>query len=299
MSETDFAYYADDNTPYVLGESIDDAIKSLEDDSINLFKWFLDNQMKENSDKGHLIASTQSCMNLKIGSKNTEKSTPLGVQVGNKLNFNEHQDGCRKVSAISRILPFMDLTKINSFINSQFSYCPLIWMCHNRTINNKINKLHERCLGIVYNDKKSSFKELLKTDKSVPTHIKNLRVLATEIFKVYRNLSPPIVRQLFQSKNNDYNLRQFSKFDLPNVRSIFCGTESISFLGQKIWNIVPHEFKKETPLKNGNLKTIHVGYVNPASNIAVYLGFCKIFFCLVLSACIWLLLLYFISALFG
>ena len=82
-----FAYYADDNTPYVLGESIDDAIKSLEDDSINLFKWFLDNQMKENSDKGHLIASTQSCMNLKIGSKNTEKSTPLGVQVGNKLKL--------------------------------------------------------------------------------------------------------------------------------------------------------------------------------------------------------------------
>ena len=202
MRETDFAYYADDNTPYVLGESIDDAIKSLEDDSINLFKWFVDNQMKENSDKGHLITSTQSCMSLEIGSKNTENSTPLGVNLVNKLNFNEHQDGIikktsRKVSTISRIFPFMDLTKMNSFFNSQFSYCPFIWMCHNRTINNKINKLHERCLGIVYNDKKSSFKELLKTDKSVPTHIKNLQVLATEMFKVYRNLSPPIVRQLF------------------------------------------------------------------------------------------------------
>ena len=135
-------------------------------------------------------------------SKNTENSTPLGVKLGNKLNFNEHQDriikkASRKVSAISRILPFMDLTKMNSFFNSQFSYCPLIWMYHNRTINNKINKLHERCLGILYNDKKSSFKELLKTDKSVPTHIKNLQVLATEMFKVYSNLSPPIVRQLF------------------------------------------------------------------------------------------------------
>ena len=47
MGETDFASYADDNTPYVLGDSIDDVIKSLEDDSINLFKWFLDNQMKK------------------------------------------------------------------------------------------------------------------------------------------------------------------------------------------------------------------------------------------------------------
>ena len=47
MCETDFASYADDNTPYVSGDSIDDVIKSLEDDSINLFKWFLDNQINE------------------------------------------------------------------------------------------------------------------------------------------------------------------------------------------------------------------------------------------------------------
>ena len=62
MYETDFASYTDDNTPFVLGDSIDDVIKSLEDDSINLFKWFLDNQMKANSDKCHHITSKQSCI---------------------------------------------------------------------------------------------------------------------------------------------------------------------------------------------------------------------------------------------
>ena len=74
MCETDFASYADDNTPYALGDNIDDIIKSLEDDSINLFKWFLDNQMKANSDKCHLITSKQSCINLKIGNINIENS---------------------------------------------------------------------------------------------------------------------------------------------------------------------------------------------------------------------------------
>ena len=39
ISETD----ADDNTPYISGGSIDDVFKSLKDDSINLFKWFLEN----------------------------------------------------------------------------------------------------------------------------------------------------------------------------------------------------------------------------------------------------------------
>ena len=144
-----------------------------------------------------------------------------------KLNFNEHLEGIikkasSKGSALSWIFPFMDLTKrrllMNSFFSSQFSCCPLIWMCHSRTVNSKMNKLHEkRCLRIIYNDKKSSFKELLETDKSVPIYIKNLQVLATEMFKVYRNISPPIVRQLFQSRNNDYNLRQFSQFELPIV----------------------------------------------------------------------------------
>ena len=138
MCETDFASYADDNTTYVLGDSIDDVFKSLEDDSINLLKWFLDNQMKAKSDKCHLITSKQSCMNLKLGNMNIENSNwekLLGVKVDNKVNFNEHLDRIikkvsRKVSALTRIFPFMDLTKrrflMNSFFNSQFSYCPLV-----------------------------------------------------------------------------------------------------------------------------------------------------------------------------
>ena len=155
MCQTDFASYGDDNTPYALGDSIDDVIKSLEDDSITLFKWLQDNQMKANNDKYHLITSKQSCMNLKIGNINIENSTCeklLGVEVDNNLNFIEHLDGIikkagRKVGDLSRIFLFMDLTKrrllMNSFFSSQFSYCPLIWMCHSRTVNNKINKLNE------------------------------------------------------------------------------------------------------------------------------------------------------------
>ena len=88
----------------------------------------------------------------------------------------------------------------------------------------------------------------METDKSAPIYIKNLQVLATEMFKVYRNIFPPIVRQLFQPRNNDYNLRQFSQFELLNVRRVFCGKESISFVGSRYWNIVPNEFKKETSL---------------------------------------------------
>ena len=41
---------------------------------------------------------------------------------------------------------------MNSFFKVPFHYCPAIWMFHSRTLNNKINRLHERCLRIIYND---------------------------------------------------------------------------------------------------------------------------------------------------
>ena len=70
---------------------------------------------------------------------------------------------------------------MNAFFNSQFSYCPLVWMCRSRTNNKKINKLNERCLRIVYNDKQSSFNELLEKDDSVSIHMRNTQMLATEM----------------------------------------------------------------------------------------------------------------------
>ena len=54
MNETVFSRYAGDNTPYVTGGSAEDVINSLKNDSVKLFNWFSDNQMKANSDKCHL-----------------------------------------------------------------------------------------------------------------------------------------------------------------------------------------------------------------------------------------------------
>ena len=71
-----------------------------------------------------------------------------------------------------------------SFIESQFGYCPLIWMFHSRGLNNKINRIHERALRITYNDKLSSYGEPLTKDSSVTIHHRNIRALVIEIYKV-------------------------------------------------------------------------------------------------------------------
>ena len=80
---------------------------------------------------------------------------------------------------------------------SQFSYCPLVWMCHGRTLNNKINKLYERALGLVYDDRQLTLKELLNIDKSVTINHRNLQVLATELYKVHHGLAPELMNDIF------------------------------------------------------------------------------------------------------
>ena len=71
---------------------------------------------------------------------------------------------------------------MKAFFSSQFGYCPLVWMFHNRRHNNKINRFHKRMLRIVYKDYKSSFAEHLAEDKSFTAHHKNVQKLAIEMY---------------------------------------------------------------------------------------------------------------------
>ena len=73
-------------------------------------------------------------------------------------------------------------------------------------------------------------------DNSVSIHQRNLQVLATEMFKTHRGLSPEILRETFMSKTGSYNLRKNNSFEKRKVHSVYHGTESLSFLGPKIWD---------------------------------------------------------------
>ena len=169
MENIDIASYADDNTPYTTGNSIEEVIQKLENAAKTLFQWFSDNQMKANPDKCHFLCNSNSEVSLTIETqkiKNSKFEKLLGIKLDSKLKFNSHmhdicQKAGQKLNAISRITPYMDFAKrrllVNAFFYSQFNYCQLIWMCHNRANNNKINRLHERCLRLIYNDKKIIF----------------------------------------------------------------------------------------------------------------------------------------------
>ena len=73
---------------------------------------------------------------------------------------------------------------MKSFFNAQLNCCPLIWMLHSRRNNNNIRNIHEQCLRLLYNVKKSSYEELLTKDGSVSIHHRNIQELATELYKI-------------------------------------------------------------------------------------------------------------------
>ena len=87
-----------------------------------------------------------------------------------------------------------------------------------------------------------------KTD-SVSIHHRNIRVLALEIYKVLHGHSPPILNEIFTPSQCKYDLRRNDKLERRRVNSVRFGTETISFLGPKIWDIVPNNIKRSETLQ--------------------------------------------------
>ena len=153
-----------------------------------------------------------------------------------------------QVCELARVTSGMSFLKnrtlMNAFFNSQFNYCPLIWMFHSRQINNKINRLHGKCFTNIYNGKRTSFTAFLEKDYSVSIHETNIKNLAIKMCKVSNNLAPPQRDEIFKLKEQShYNLKYNSLFTRPLVTSANKGTERLSFLGPKIWDILSDTYK--------------------------------------------------------
>ena len=215
LEDFDTANYADDTTPYCASKNAEFVVNNLEQLSTILFEWFNNNYMKVNTGKSHLLFSGNSRATAAIDNsciESEDKQVLLGITIDSNLTFENHINSiCKKVSqklvALARITPCMNIqerrTIMKSFVTSQFSYCPLIWMFHSRRLNNKTNSIHERALRITYQDNTSTFQEKLNKDNSASTHHRHFQVLVTETFKN----SPRFI-----SKNYKRNICVRSKF---------------------------------------------------------------------------------------
>ena len=198
------------STPYTSDISLNLVLGKLESSTHDLFRWFKVNHRKANPDKCHLLVATNTLTSVNINGfqiTNCTEEKLLGIKFDCKLSFKNHvsslfKKASQKLHALTRIVNYMSLSKrkapMKTFVISQFSYCSLVWMFHSRKLNHRINSIHERALRVTYQDYQSTFLQLLQKDNSVAIHQRNLQVLATEIFKAKNDLSPEIMKEVFE-----------------------------------------------------------------------------------------------------
>ena len=179
IGDLDIASYADDNTPYAFSSELDLSLKNLRSYIIKIFEWLHNNRLKSNAGKCNLITSSTSPVEIKIENTSVKRVEPLGVHIDGRLDFDYHvsqicKKASKKIHVLSSVTKYMDQNRMlmKAFIISQFSYCSLVWMFHSRNTENRVNKVHERALRLVYDDSfddsyddRLRFDELLIIDK--------------------------------------------------------------------------------------------------------------------------------------
>ena len=135
--------------------------------------------------------------------------TLLGITIDNRLSFDDHISKlCNKASmqlnAIFRLKKYMSQKELevvlNSFIYSNFNYCPLVWHFSNNKSIEKIENI--RCLRLTLNDYKSDYKTLLDKSGKESMKIRRIKTLPNEIFKTVNVLNSNFMKNIFTSKKN-------------------------------------------------------------------------------------------------
>ena len=122
-------------------------------------------------------------------------------------------------------------------------------MFHTKELNGRINSLHEKDLRLIYQNRNLSFDELLKLDKSVSIHYRNLQYLLTETYKVKMGLSPPIMNDILTlDETASYNLRSGVTVTRRNIRTNKFGFETITTIGAVLWRNLPNDIKNSDSL---------------------------------------------------
>ena len=113
----------------------------------------------------------------------------------------------------------------------------------------RINSIHERCLRLIQQNYTSDFEVLLENaNDEKPVHQKCIELLMTEVYKYLNDLSPDIMSDFFELKENTYSLRNFHIFEAQNPNTKTFGLDCIAYRASQLWKNVPEEIRNSTSL---------------------------------------------------
>lgn len=253
--------FADDNTITYTSESLEDLVKTLEIESEKATEWFRINNMIVNPGKFQAIiidrkGQKNNPTEFKIDNKiikSEECVKLLGLEIDSKLSFDKHVSKlCNKsagqLNALIRLKKYLRFEErkvlINSFIYSNFNYCPLVWHFCSKDSTKKVENIQKRALRFLLEDYESDYETLLKKSGKCTMKIKRIRTLALEIFKTLNDLNPAFMKSLIENRLN--SKRRNNDLIVPFRKTVKFGDKSIRCLGPHIWNALPNEIKSES-----------------------------------------------------
>ena len=123
-----------------------------------------------------------------------------------------------------------------------------------RNANNLINKIQERSLRWITNDKTSSFEHLLQANNETTTHQRNLQVLIVEVFKIINGFAPPVMEDFFLFRENTHNIRNFQIIYNESKKTVRYGLETAKYRTLLLWANLPGKYKTATSLNSFKTK---------------------------------------------
>ena len=181
-----------------------------------------------------------------------QKIYTLGVCIDAKLNLNEHvrricSKASAQISALQRLTWLVDYPSrkaiYNSFIASNFNYCPLVSFFTSRESIDKIDKIQERALRFVLKYYISNRNNLLLKSGFDSFRIYAVNSLMIELFNILEGMTPNYLSELFVKADTPYGTRDKCKLMQHLKRTSTYGLRSSQYYGAHVWNILPTNIK--------------------------------------------------------
>ena len=274
--------YADDNSVSVSHRELNSLTRQLQTEAEVTIQWFADNAMEANPAKfqGLLLKGNKQASDFRVIIQGqqiefSKSITTLGICIDENLTFDEHVNNIclkasRQISALQRLTGLLDMPSrkaiYNSFIVSNFNYCPLVYYFTSRESINKMQKIQERALRFVLKDSVSDYDTLLTKCGIDSFRISSLKAMAVEIYKILNDMSPEYL-SLFSKSSIPYSLRDNNKLIQQKMRTTTFGIKSFSYYGAHLWNSLPVDIKNAVTL--GNFKTLVKNWQGPTCHCSV------------------------------
>ena len=258
--------YADDNTLSYVSSDLNEVKIKLEQDCLNVMEWFQANHMKANSEKFQVmflnkndITSNHTLVINNECTRSLSSINVLGIGIDKNLNFSIHLDDVcnqtsKQINALKRIKHYLDKkcknTIYNSYISSNFNYCPLVWMFTGKLNLDKLENVNKRALRFIENQNDMPYEELCKEAKKFTVNRRCIKSAAIQMYKIKNKMAPLYLQEIFSVREDIYNLRANDTFSIPQFNSIKYGKKSLRYYGAKLWAHIPSNIRSKVSLSS-------------------------------------------------